>query len=109
MFPSPIFPSRRRALVGAAALALLSSFAVDTANAYPDRPIKIIVTFPPGGSADIVIRIAACRVGDAVPDYHHREQVWRGRQCSPEAFAKFIRSESEKWGKLIAEAGIKAE
>ena len=56
MFPSPILPSRRRALVGAAALALLSSFAVDTANAYPDRPIKIIVTFPPGGSADIVIR-----------------------------------------------------
>ncbi len=25
-------------------------------NAYPDQPIKIIVTFPPGGSADIVIR-----------------------------------------------------
>src|SRR4029079_1685150 len=52
-----MFPSLRRALVGAAALALsLSSFAVDIANAYPDRPIKIIVTFPPGGSADIVIR-----------------------------------------------------
>jgi tripartite-type tricarboxylate transporter receptor subunit TctC len=29
---------------------------VDAANAYPDPPIKIIVTFPPGGSADIVIR-----------------------------------------------------
>ena len=28
---------------------------------------------------------------------------------SPEAFAKFIQSESAKWGKLIAEAGIKAE
>src|ERR1700679_962177 len=26
------------------------------ARAYPDQPIKIIVTFPPGGSADIVIR-----------------------------------------------------
>ena len=52
-----MFPSLRRALVGAAALALsLSSFAVDVANAYPDQPIKIIVTFPPGGSADIVIR-----------------------------------------------------
>jgi tripartite-type tricarboxylate transporter receptor subunit TctC len=24
--------------------------------AYPDQPIKVIVTFPPGGSADIVIR-----------------------------------------------------
>jgi tripartite-type tricarboxylate transporter receptor subunit TctC len=28
---------------------------------------------------------------------------------SPEAFAKFIRSESTKWGKLIAETGIKSE
>lgn len=55
MFPSLTFPPLRRALVGAAALAL-SSFAVDTANAYPDQPIKIVVTFPPGGSADIVIR-----------------------------------------------------
>lgn len=27
-----------------------------TARAYPDQPIKIIVSFPPGGSADIVIR-----------------------------------------------------
>jgi len=52
-----MFPSLRRALVGAAAFALsLSSFAVNLANAYPDQPIKIIVTFPPGGSADIVIR-----------------------------------------------------
>ena len=47
MFPSLTFPPLRCALVGAAAFALLSSFAVDTANAYPDQPIKIIVTFPP--------------------------------------------------------------
>src|SRR5882757_3729798 len=52
-----MFPSFRRAFVGAVAVALsLSSFAIETANAYPDQPIKIIVTFPPGGSADIVIR-----------------------------------------------------
>jgi tripartite-type tricarboxylate transporter receptor subunit TctC len=52
-----MFPSFRRAFVGALAVAMsLSSFAIDTANAYPDQPIKIIVTFPPGGSADIVIR-----------------------------------------------------
>lgn len=34
----------------------LLPFAIEAANAYPDQPIKIIVTFPPGGSADIVIR-----------------------------------------------------
>jgi tripartite-type tricarboxylate transporter receptor subunit TctC len=50
-----MFPSFRRAFVVAVALSL-SSFAIDAANAYPDQPIKIIVTFPPGGSADIVIR-----------------------------------------------------
>src|SRR4051794_34887618 len=29
---------------------------VMAAQAYPDHPIKVIVSFPPGGSADIVIR-----------------------------------------------------
>lgn len=35
---------------------LLAGLAPHPAGAYPDQPIKIIVTFPPGGSADIVIR-----------------------------------------------------
>jgi tripartite-type tricarboxylate transporter receptor subunit TctC len=35
---------------------LLSPLAAGTAHAYPDQPIRIIVTFPPGGSSDIVIR-----------------------------------------------------
>src|SRR4029079_14159314 len=62
-----MFPSLRRALVGAAALALsLSSFAVDIANAYPAQPIKIVVTFPPGGSADIVIRALQPVVSEAL-------------------------------------------
>lgn len=37
-------------------LALLIVALPASAQSYPDRPIKIIVTFPPGGSADIVIR-----------------------------------------------------
>ena len=52
-----MFPSVWRALVGAFVVAAPLAFSVvETANAYPDQPIKIIVTFPPGGSADIVIR-----------------------------------------------------
>src|SRR3954464_3594694 len=47
---------RKIALWSFVALACLPSLASNAANAYPDQPIKIIVTFPPGGSADIVIR-----------------------------------------------------
>jgi tripartite-type tricarboxylate transporter receptor subunit TctC len=46
----------RRALLIVACLLSTASFAPALAGAYPDQPIKIIVTFPPGGSADIVIR-----------------------------------------------------
>lgn len=39
-----------------ACLLVWSLAASGIAHAYPDQPIKVIVTFPPGGSSDIVIR-----------------------------------------------------
>jgi tripartite-type tricarboxylate transporter receptor subunit TctC len=47
---------RQIALWILAASICLPVLAPGAALAYPDQPIKIIVTFPPGGSADIVIR-----------------------------------------------------
>src|SRR3984885_4762276 len=47
---------KQSALWSIAALLSVSPFTSSLAQAYPDQPIKIIVTFPPGGSADIVIR-----------------------------------------------------
>jgi tripartite-type tricarboxylate transporter receptor subunit TctC len=55
---------RQIALCILAFLLSLPLLAPDTAHAYPDQPIKIIVTFPPGGSADIVIRALQPLLGE---------------------------------------------
>ena len=31
---------------------------------YPNKPIKVVVTFPPGGSSDAIIRILSTRLND---------------------------------------------
>ncbi len=53
------FPRRQflHLAAGAAALPLASRIA--GAQAYPSRPITLIVPFPPGGSTDVAARIAA--------------------------------------------------
>src|ERR1700751_6157429 len=61
--------SRREFLqaTGAAVVAA-SSLASGPARAagYPDRPIRIIVPFAPGGPTDIMARIVASRLGEAI-------------------------------------------
>ena len=55
-------------LTGAAAGAL--PFKAQAAEAYPQRAIRLIVPYPPGGAGDIIGRILAARLGEAV-----RQQV----------------------------------
>jgi len=43
---------------------MTSLSAVAQAADYPSKPIKIVVTFPPGGSADAIIRILSTRLND---------------------------------------------
>ena len=55
----------RFACLGILPLALAFS-AVASAQVYPSRPIRMIVAFPPGGGTDIVARMLAPRLGEAL-------------------------------------------
>jgi tripartite-type tricarboxylate transporter receptor subunit TctC len=54
-------PTRRRVLSAAAALSLPAVFA-RAANAYPERPVRIIVPFAAGGGVDLLARVVAAEL-----------------------------------------------
>ena len=49
--------------VGLAALALLTLVAPARAD-FPDKPIKIVVPYPPGGTTDLLARAIAPRLSE---------------------------------------------
>ena len=51
----------RRAL---AALGLALPFTAALAQAYPDKPVRVIIPFPPGGTLDTVGRLLAQKLGE---------------------------------------------
>lgn len=56
----------RRAVLGALAACGLAAGAAQAADAWPGKPITLIVPFAPGGTTDILGRIVAQKLGDAL-------------------------------------------
>jgi tripartite-type tricarboxylate transporter receptor subunit TctC len=57
-------PAARRASFPLLAV-LLTTSATAAAQAYPNRPIRFIVPFPPGGSGDVVVRAVGQKLTEA--------------------------------------------
>lgn len=57
-------PLPRRTFLAAPVLALAAGHA--WAQSYPNRPVKLVVPFPPGGSADALARTIGERIGKAM-------------------------------------------
>ena len=59
-------PNTRTLFAAACGTLLALNAGVTAAEDYPVRPIRIIVGFPPGGATDLVARILAPKLGDAL-------------------------------------------
>ena len=47
-------------------LALVLHLGIASAQTYPNKPIKLVTPFPPGGSADVIARLAADRLSEGL-------------------------------------------
>jgi tripartite-type tricarboxylate transporter receptor subunit TctC len=59
--------SRRHVLAGCAAvLGIAAPLAASAQNAWPSKPLRIVVPYPPGGSSDIIARAIAQPLSEAL-------------------------------------------
>ena len=95
------------------------------AGAWPARPVRIIVAYPPGGGIDTVVRVLAQKLTEQLGSsfvVENRpgsagvlatEPVARAGNeyvmSSPEEFLAFVRAEIAKWTKVVKESNIRID
>ncbi|MEJ8812521.1 tripartite tricarboxylate transporter substrate binding protein [Variovorax ureilyticus] len=58
--------NRRELMFGALGAGLMTTGSARAADAWPAKPIRIVVPYPPGGSSDIIARIISVQLSEAL-------------------------------------------
>ena len=90
-----------RALMPVCIGKLLAANAI--AQGYPSRPVRIVIPLSSGGTTDVPGRIIAQRLSDV-----QQLLAASGMEATPttlEEFAAYLKSEYDKWGRVVCESG----
>lgn len=93
---------RAAAMAGLAALAALAQPSAARADAWPDKPIRMLVGYPPGGGTDTVARVLAQQLGKQLKQPVVVEN--RAGASGTIATQQVIRSEPDGYTVLFATA-----
>ena len=89
-----------------------------SAQAYPNKPVRVIVQYPPGGTPDIYGRIMSAELGklwnqSVVVENRTGASGTIGTElvdkAAPEEFAAQIKADHATWGRLIKASGVKLD
>jgi tripartite-type tricarboxylate transporter receptor subunit TctC len=93
------FPRRQFLRVTAIAAALPIASRIATAQIYPTRPVRVIVTFAPGSGADSIARLIAQKLSESIGSQFYVENIvgaggnigmGRAAQAAPDGYTVLI-------------------